>query len=273
MNVEPEALGYFRQHGRRLAVVDGAYARLLVEFFVVGIHDHRHMQTAQHGQPEQLLRIDLVRRRVEQVDTTYDVRDVLRGIIHHHRNLVHPHAVHALEHEVLYDFNQVLVLHASSTVAETDGHDTSVRHTHAPCVQWTAVRPIAARTETGEGLVAQILVGINASNGVRNLAARTATRAEVAVDLQLFQRLFKAWQVRALPLRNLVRDEPECIQCGRDITVDAGHVTLEIDVFNVHQPHAIVDTCTQPAGQRGDQRADIQRPRGKGHRTATILTV
>ena len=73
------------------------------------------------GITEQLLQVDLSRRRVEQVGTAHDFGNILYGIIHHHGKLVGEQAVSALDDEITAFGLDVLRLFSHYDVIEGDG--------------------------------------------------------------------------------------------------------------------------------------------------------
>ena len=101
--------------------------------------------------------------------------------------------------------------------------------------------------------MAQAAIRVDGGDGVGNLAARAAAWIEPVDGLQLCQRRFKTMQMRALPLRGFVRRQAKCFECGKDVAIGAGHIALEVDVFNAHQPRAAVHAGIKPACQRSDQ--------------------
>jgi hypothetical protein len=72
------------------------------------------------GRPSAALQQDLARGVVGQVLAAHHVGDALRGVVHHHRQLVGPQAVGAVEHEVAHLVRHVLLLRAQAAVGPGD---------------------------------------------------------------------------------------------------------------------------------------------------------
>jgi hypothetical protein len=100
------------------------------------------VQIARRRQAEQPLQVNLPRRVVGQVFTAHDIGDALRGIVHHHRELVRPRAVGALQHEVADGVRHVLFLRAQAAVVPGDAN--VVAAAQAPRTHWLAVQATAA---------------------------------------------------------------------------------------------------------------------------------
>ena len=52
--------------------------------------------------------------------------------------------------------------------------------------------------------------------------------------------------------------------------VGAGHAARRVDVLDAHQPAPAVRARVEPARQRGDQRAGVQRPGGRRREAAAV---
>ena len=73
-----------------------------------------------------MLQQDLARRGIEQVGTTHDLGDALRGIVHDHRQLVGPQPVGAAQHEIANFGIDTLLDMAADRVIE--GNQAAIRH-------------------------------------------------------------------------------------------------------------------------------------------------
>ena len=67
------------------------------------------------------LQQDLARRVVGQVFAAHDVGDALRGVVHHHGQLVGPQAVGPAQHEVTHGLGHVLLLRSQTAVMPVQG--------------------------------------------------------------------------------------------------------------------------------------------------------
>ena len=73
-----------------------------------------------------------------------------------------------------------------------------------------------------------------------------------------------------LPQRRRVGLEAERGQLVHDQPFDAGHRARAVDILEAQQPAAAVRARVEPAGQRGHQRAGVQRAAGRGCEAADI---
>ncbi len=78
------------------------------------------MQVAWLAAAQQPLQVDLARGRVEQIGAAHHVADRLRGIVHHHGELIGELAVGAVEDEVADLRRKDLLLRALDAVMEED---------------------------------------------------------------------------------------------------------------------------------------------------------
>ena len=88
--------------------------------------------------------------------------------------------------------------------------------------------------------------------------------AAAGVGQTLRQELFQSVLVQMASLRlvdrRLVRLQTASSQLLEDDQVRTVNAAWCVYVFNAYQPPAVVRSCIQPAGQRGNERAGMQRP-------------
>ena len=73
-----------------------------------------------------------------------------------------------------------------------------------------------------------------------------------------------------LPTRVSSGTQPTGCELREDELVGAGHAARRVDVLDAHQPAAAVRAGVEPAGQRGHQRAGVQRPGGRGREAPDV---
>ncbi|MNL04214.1 hypothetical protein D3C87_1247790 [compost metagenome] len=144
----------FAQRVQRCGGVDCLRTALLAQLLAGFVDHHWHVQVRRRGQAQQVLQVDLARRGVEQIGPAHDMGDALRGVIHHHGELIGPQAVRAAQDEVAEFRFQVLALAALPAVVEADRRGRAVRHAHPPRARQLAVQAVAASAGVAERLVA-----------------------------------------------------------------------------------------------------------------------
>ena len=93
------------------------------------------------------------------------------------------------------------------------------------------------------------------------LAGTCAGVGQVLCD-QRVQRLLVQRAALRLPHDGPIGVQPALGQLAQDGLVRPGNAARRVHIFNAHQPGALGRAGIQPAGQRRDQRACVQRPRG-----------
>src|SRR5262249_54003088 len=87
---------------------------------------------------------------------------------------------------------------------------------------------------------------------------------------QKFERGLIAIEARALIDRTLVPIETQPFQIAHQLAVGAGHVPLEIDVFDAEQDVAPMPARIQPSGEHGARDAEVHLPRRAGRKTPDV---
>ncbi len=87
---------------------------------------------------------------------------------------------------------------------------------------------------------------------------------------QAVQRLPVQRAALALPHDRFIRDQAECRQRPQLRVGRTCHLARRIEILDPHQPIAAAAACGQPAAERGHQRSEMQRSRGRGRKTPPI---
>lgn len=87
---------------------------------------------------------------------------------------------------------------------------------------------------------------------------------------ELVERLLIQRAAPRLVRRRLVREQPTGSELFKKGLVGASNAARRVDIFNADEPTASVRTGIEPAGQRGNQRARMQRTGRRGRKSASI---
>ena len=93
-----------------------------------------------------------------------------------------------------------------------------------------------------------------------DVLARTRARVGAALRDQLIQRLLVKAATRRLPQRLFIGHESAVVQLPQDRLGRAGHAARSVDVLDSNDPSPSMRACIEPARQRRDERARVQRP-------------
>ncbi|KAF1858364.1 hypothetical protein Lal_00014870 [Lupinus albus] len=201
------------------------------------------------------------------VGTAHDVRHALLGIVHDDGQLVRPVAVRTLQDEIAGFAGQPLRDDAGHAVLERDHVRARLRHAQAQAARTAARREaMAARAGIDRGAVRR-----DAEARIGDLAAVAAARVHVAGEA-VVRRLVQMLAA-ALPHDLAVGRHAQALQQVEDLFGGAGHAAAFVDVFDAHQPGALVGARIEIAGQRGDERPGMQRARGRGCEAADIAAL
>ena len=216
------------------------------------------MQVAQQRQAQGHLQHPLARRVVGQIFTTHHVGDALRGVVHHHRELVRPQPIGALEDEVAHGLFDVLRLRAQAPVHPSQFGVWAHVHAPSPCValtQATLIGPTGARVHRGLAALGLLPQDLQIDF---DLAARTRAGVGQTHLYQLRERRLIGRAALALPPHGLIADHAASGQLRQDALAHARFAAHGVDVFDAHQPRAVVGAGIEPTRQRRHQRARVQ---------------
>ena len=87
---------------------------------------------------------------------------------------------------------------------------------------------------------------------------------------ELCQRLTVKTQPPALTDHFAVPFQAQGLQRLQHLIGRAGLDARRIEVFDAHQPATASGARVEPARERGDQRTEVQRPRGRGREPADV---
>ena len=254
------------ERGQRVAQVQGRCAVLLAELFTVGTQHQRRVQIARCGQPEGRLQLNLPRRVVGQVLAAHHVADALRGIVHHHGQLVGPQPVGTAQGKVADLLLHILRLRAQAPVCPVERARLRQK---TPGPGWLALQAVAA----GAGVDQLAMTRARMPSGrqrQRDVLPRAAAGVGAALSDELLQRSLVERAAGRLVQRRFVRPQAAGGQLRHDGGVGTGHATRHVHVFDAQQPASAVRPRVQPTGQRRHQRAGVQRTGGRGGEAAGI---
>ena len=199
------------------------------------------------------------------------MRDALRGIVHHHRQLIGPQAVGAAQHKVAHRLQHVLLLRTQASVAplrwvvQLQIVDHAL-HIQAPSPRRFALQTLATRARIHRSRVPCALLLLR----VFNLFARTAAGVGPALGHQVVQGGLIGLMARGLPQHGFIGHQATSGQLRQQGLVGAGHAARRVHVFHAHQPSAAMGASIQPTGQCSHQRARMQQTRGGGGETTPV---
>jgi hypothetical protein len=226
------------------------------------------VQVARRGQAQLALQVDLARGVVGQVGAAHHVGDALGSVINHHRQLVGPQAVGAVQDEVAHGLRHVLLLRAQAAVGPADLHALAADHRAQPGgAGGLAVQAIAAGAGVDAFGKAVVRLAQGGPGGV-DLAPAAAAGVGQAGGQQLVQRRLVGRAAGGLPQRRRVGHQAQRGQLAQDHLAPAGQAARGVDVLNAHQPAAALGAGVQPAGQRGHRAAGMQRAGGRRGKAA-----
>ncbi len=197
--------------------------------------------------------MNLARRVPQQVGPAHDVGDALKGIVHHHRQLIGKQPVGPLDDKIAHFARQILLQVAVNAVVEVGAH---IRHAHPP-----GPADLSCRQAIAAGAGVDDLAFIVARR-LRELAAGAGTGKDRALRLQRIQRggiglvALRLNQHLAVPMQAIR------LQLAQDRVGRAGLATRAVEIFHPHQPLPAGGAGVEPARQRGDKRAEVQRASG-----------
>ena len=123
------------------------------------------------------------------------------------------------------------------------------------------MQALTASAWVGQGGVA--LLGVaQCELGSFDLLAGTCAGVGQALCDQRVQRLLVQRAALRLPHDGPIGVQTALGQLAQDGLVRPGNAARRVHILNAHQPGAVGSAGIQPAGQRRDQRACVQRPRG-----------
>ena len=108
--------------------------------------------------------------------------------------------------------------------------------------------------------------------GLFQVFAGAATGIGQTGCAQLLQRVGIVCVALGLPDWRFVRGQAALSELLQDDLVGPCHAAWRVNVFDAHQPGAVVGTCVQPAGQGRDQRACMQGACGRRCKAPTVGT-
>ena len=219
---------------------------------------------------QRALQPDLARRVVGQVFAAHHVGDALRRVVHHHRQLVGPEARRRAS--------------AQNRRPRRPRPGTAVRgvcRSRAACRPGRAGPPGAGRqaaqaaalgpagTRVDGRVVALAGQARRRQDGLDVLARAGAgvggCRSDQASERGRVQRI-----APRLPDHGLVTEQAAARKLPQDHQVGAGHAAGRVHIFDAHDPGAAVGPSVEPARQRSDQRARMQRSGGRGRKAPAV---
>ena len=203
--------------------------------------------------------MDLPRGRVEEVGAAHDVGHALRRIVDHHGQLVGEQPVGAIEHEVADLARERLPLRSLQAVDECD---LRFRNPHPERPR----RPAGGQPGTTGARVEARAVDREAERGIGDLAARAA--APIGMRAQLLQRLAVERLAAALVEHFAVPAEAQRGQRAQDVVGRARLHARPVEILHAQEPAPAGGARVEPARQRRHQRAEVQRPGGRGREPA-----
>ena len=225
------------------------------------------MQPARRGYAERTGQHHLPGGRAGEVGTAHDVGDALGRIVDHHRELVGPQPVGALQHKIADLGGDVLLEAAAQPVIDPD---RARRHAQPPGARRAPLgQTVAAGARidefavTGHGLPGALL-------RVRDLPARAAAGiGESACDQGIERRGVTRAACR-LEHRLAVGVQAEAGERVEDGRGRARLLARRIDVLDAQQPASAVCARIEPGGERRDRRPGVQRPGRGGGEAADV---
>ena len=103
-----------------------------------------------------------------------------------------------------------------------------------------------------------------------DLGAGAGAGIGVACGKQLIERALVGFTAPALVDHLAIGVQTAIGQLPQDGLVGAGLAPRCVHVFDAHQPLAAMGARIQPAGQRGHERAGVQRAGGRGREAADV---
>jgi len=218
------------------------------------------------GQTQCSLQGDLARSAAQKVGATYDMRDFLGGIVDDDRQLICKQTVAPADDEVTRIKGKLRGLQSLQPVHERN---------RAGCYQKTDRRrtvrsPHAVATPTK----VEQLVGRVAAGRLRCLQLSSTARAgeSAASAEQLVERRSLECVTLALSADRPGPLEAERRECRDDLVGAAGHFARGIEIFDSQQPVAADAARLEITCSRCYERAEVQRPGGRGRETPAICS-
>ncbi len=242
---------------------------------VSGSHQRR-VQVARRRQAEQALQQDLPGRAVGEVFAANDVGDVLLGVVDDDGELIGEDAVGALEDEVADRAGDVLALLAEASVVPGDlgvGAGVSVGVVAGTHPQpHRACGPAAEAGAAGAGIDALVAFAFAGRRRRRQceIASAAGARKGTVEREQALQRRFIKPRARRLMDDRRVGDEAHARELIEDRLGRAGDVARRVEVLDANQPASAVGARVEPRGERGDERAGVEKPGGRGREAADV---
>ena len=191
--------------------------------------------------------------------------DALCGIVCHHGELVGPTAVCTQQHEVADVAGKVLRVLPDHAVGK---RNVFVWHADAPCGRFAVFR-LPLRIFAAACAVVHKAVRALPCGGVPFFAAAIAGIRQTE-GKQFVQRGAVERMARALIHGFAVPLKAEGFQRVQNVRCRACHFARGVYVFHADKPSATVGAGIGIGSERGQQRTDVQKPRGAGRKTPDI---
>ncbi len=241
--------------------VERRRAGLLGQLLAAGIDHHRMVQVRRRAKSERALQGDLARRRGQQVGAAHDVADALRRVVDHHRELIGEHAVGALDDEIADVALEALLLSALQAVVKADR-----LRVHA---QPPGRRAGWRRGGAAAGARIDALAG-GAERRARQLPPGAGAGEHQAALHELVECRLVELAALALVDDRAVPLEAMGFEGGANVGTDMAAAARRVDVLDAQQPFAAGGAGVAAARQRGDERAEMQRPGRRGREAAAV---
>jgi len=258
----------------RLAVVERRGTCLLGQLVAVRVEHQRDVQVAGCRQPEQALQQDLPGRRADEVGTAHDVGDSLRPVVDDDRQLISPQAIGAAQHEIAGRHAQVFMMDGAVAVDPVDDGRRlpGRRDPQSPGARDAPRRQAVAASARIHRLVMPLGRDAAREQRLADLLARARAGIDAAVGPQAIERTSIGVVPPALPDDRPVGVQAMVRERGEDRRRGARHLAGRVEVFDPQQPSSAMGSGVEKTGQRGDQRAAVQRA-GRRWREAADVRV
>ena len=197
------------------------------------------MQVLGRGQAQGALQHDLPRCVVGQVLAAHHMGDALRGVVHHHCQLVSPQAISPAQHKVADFLAHVLLLRPQAAVAPMRDGGQAQCGLHGLHIQPPGAGGFAPQTvSAGAGVDGGAVPGHGL--GRFDLFARAAAGVGPALVHQGLQGGSVVLAALALPQHRAIGQQAAGCQLLQDGLVGPGHAARCVHVFDAHEPSACV---------------------------------
>ena len=236
-------------------------ARLFRQLLARRIDGRRQVRIGGRKETKQPLQIQLARRRQQQIGAAHHFGNTLHRVVDDDRKLVGEIAIGAVDNKIADVPPKIAFDSTLPTILE---HDTLTVSSYA---QRARRAPGCEALTTGSRVNETIAA---AQTGIGNFASAASAWVNRSGSTQLFDRFAIRIGSCALVRHGLIPVQTEAFERTQDIIRGTRHLARWINVFDAHQPLAVIRACLQEAADGGDKRTEMQRSGRRRRKTPAI---